>query len=37
MRQAVLKKYEDVRMRGRKRDMVGWLIMLFPVHSVNLI
>jgi TP53 regulating kinase-like protein len=23
MRQAVLKKYEDVRMRGRKRDMVG--------------
>jgi len=35
MRQAVLKKYEDVRMRGRKRDMVGWLIMLFPVESVN--
>ena len=27
MRQAVLKKYEDVRMRGRKRDMVGWLII----------
>ena len=23
MSQAVLKKYEDIRMRGRKRDMVG--------------
>ena len=24
MRQAVLKKYEEIRLRGRKRDMVGW-------------